>query len=108
MMLRATNRVGDLVRILPVLQKLGKALPDTEIVVVARNWVADLYGALGGTALANRVLAHDPKAGRAALVQRLRAESFDAALLLPNSFDAAWVAWRAGIPQRWGYARDGR
>jgi heptosyltransferase-2 len=29
-------------------------------------------------------------------------------LLLPNSFDAAWVAWRAGIPERWGYARDGR
>jgi len=25
-----------------------------------------------------------------------------------NAFDAAWLAWRAGIPDRIGYARDGR
>ena len=31
---------------------------------------------------------------------------FDAALLLPNSFQSAWVASRAGIPERWGFARD--
>ena len=31
-----------------------------------------------------------------------------AALLLQNAFDAAWLAWRAGIPERIGYARDGR
>ena len=108
LMLRAPNWVGDVVMSLPALQQLRKALPETEIVVVARNWVADLYAALGGTALANRVLAHDPNDGRGALVRQLRAERFDAALLLPNSLDAAWGAWRAGIPQRWGYARDGR
>jgi heptosyltransferase-2 len=28
--------------------------------------------------------------------------------LLQNAFDAAWLAWRAGIPERIGYARDGR
>jgi heptosyltransferase-2 len=30
------------------------------------------------------------------------------ALLFQNAFGAAWFAWRAGIPQRIGYARDGR
>src|SRR5205823_7894158 len=35
-------------------------------------------------------------------------QKFDVALLLQNAFDAAWLAWRAGVPERIGYARDGR
>jgi heptosyltransferase-2 len=42
-------------------------------------------------------------AGRA-----LRERRYDAALLLPNSFNAAWMARQAGIPERWGYRSDGR
>ena len=41
-------------------------------------------------------------------VRRLRALRADAALLLPNSFASAWIAFAARVPQRWGYARDGR
>ena len=37
-------------------------------------------------------------------VAALRNGKFDAALLLPNSFRAAWTVRRAGIPERWGYA----
>jgi heptosyltransferase-2 len=33
----------------------------------------------------------------------LRGRGFDAALLFPNSFHAALIAFRAGIPERWGY-----
>lgn len=33
---------------------------------------------------------------------------FDAALLLTGSFRSAWLAWRARIPVRAGWARDGR
>ena len=29
-------------------------------------------------------------------------------MLLQNAFEAAWLAWRAGIPERIGYARDAR
>ncbi len=29
-------------------------------------------------------------------------------MLLQNAFDAAWLVWRAKIPKRIGYARDGR
>src|SRR5262249_51363157 len=35
-------------------------------------------------------------------------ERFDVALLLQNAFDAAWLAWRTGVHERIGYARDGR
>ena len=37
---------------------------------------------------------------------RLRDAGADAALLFPNAFRAAFVAWRAGIGERWGYGRD--
>ena len=42
------------------------------------------------------------------LIRELRGEKFDVAVLLQNAFDAAWLAWRAGIPERIGYARDAR
>lgn len=105
LMVRATNWVGDAVMSLPALQRLRRALPDAEIVLVARPWVADLYRDQG---VADRILPADPRGGRAALVSELRRERFEAALLLPNSFDSAFVAWRTGIPVRCGYARDAR
>ncbi|MGD0283007.1 MAG: lipopolysaccharide heptosyltransferase II, partial [Dissulfurispiraceae bacterium] len=38
----------------------------------------------------------------------LRKKKFAMALLLQNAFDAALIAWLAGIPRRIGYNRDGR
>jgi heptosyltransferase-2 len=46
--------------------------------------------------------------GRERLISELRHVKFDIAVLLQNAFEAAWLAWRAGIPERIGYARDGR
>lgn len=40
------------------------------------------------------------------LVRELRRERFDLALLFPNSFRAAALAWLAGIPRRAGYRRN--
>jgi heptosyltransferase-2 len=105
LMVRATNWVGDAVMSLPAVAALRRARPGDQIVLVARPWVADLYKSLG---IGDSVIIQDPKRGRGALARELREAHFDAALLLPNSFDAAWIAWRAGIPERWGYARDAR
>jgi heptosyltransferase-2 len=33
---------------------------------------------------------------------------YDTAILFPNSFRSAWIAWRAGVPDRWGYGREFR
>src|SRR5207249_9183058 len=41
-------------------------------------------------------------------IEVLRSGHYEAALLLPNSFDAARLAWSAGIPERWGYRSDFR
>jgi heptosyltransferase II len=51
---------------------------------------------------------HSGIRGREKLTGLLRAKKFDTALLLQNAFDAAWIAWRAGIPERIGYDRDAR
>jgi heptosyltransferase-2 len=42
------------------------------------------------------------------LGRRLRSESFELALLLPNSLGSAVIAKLAGVPQRVGYSTDGR
>lgn len=109
--MRATNWVGDAIMALPALRAVRARFADAHIAIVARPYVADIYR---GQGVCDELIAYDPRGsekgigGRERLAERLRAAKFDAALLLQNAFDAAWLAWRAGIPERIGYARDGR
>jgi heptosyltransferase-2 len=110
-LVRATNWVGDAIMALPALRAVRKRFPDAEISIVARPYVADIYRY---QEICNQLTAYDPKelhagfSGRERLAAELRTKKFDVALLLQNAFDAAWLAWRAKIPERIGYARDGR
>jgi len=111
LLIRATNWVGDAILALPALRAVRKRFPEAEIAVVARPYVADIYR---DQEICNQFIAYDPKgrhagfSGRDRLAAELRAQKFDVALLLQNAFDAAWLAWRAKILERIGYARDGR
>ncbi len=110
-MVRATNWIGDAVMSLPALEALRARFPRAEIVLVAKPWVSELYRHHPAV---NRQIVYDPDGehqgpgGFRKLIHALRAERFDAAILFQNAFHAAWMAWRAGIPVRIGYARDGR
>jgi heptosyltransferase-2 len=110
-LIRATNWVGDAIMALPALRAVRLRFPEAEIAIVARPYVADIYR---DQAICNQLIAYDPNSqhagfsGRERLATELRAQKFDVALLLQNAFDAAWLAWRANIPERIGYARDGR
>jgi len=106
-LVRATNWLGDAVMSLPALRALRQRFPDSEIAILAKPWVADLYHR---ESFCDRMIPYTPRtlgqkwaAGRA-----LARENFDCAILLQNAFEAAAVAYLAGIPERIGYARDGR
>ncbi len=110
-MVRAANWIGDAILGLPALEALRERFSETEIVVVARPWVSELYRhhpAVGRHIVYDPGGEHQGRAGFRQFVETLRAEAFDAAIVFPNSFHAAWMAWRAAIPVRVGYARDGR
>lgn len=101
LLVRAPNWVGDVVLSLPALRDARRAFPGARLEVLARPWVADLYR------IVPEVDGVCESGGPTRDAEALRGR-FDAALLLPNSFATAFVAWRAGIPERWGYATDGR
>ena len=106
--IRATNWLGDAVMSLPAIRVIRQVCPRTEIALVARPSVAELYARESAI---NRVIpcpAFKTLSERRAFAAGLRKQHFDAAFLLPNSFDAALTAWLARIPERIGYARDGR
>lgn len=111
LLVRATNWIGDAVMSLPALAAVRGRWPSAEISVLARAPVAELYR---GQGIADRLIVidhpgrHSGWLGRARLARELRRERFDVALLLQNAFEAAWLAWRARIPVRIGYNRDGR
>jgi len=106
-LVRATNWVGDAVMSLPALRAIRQSFPNAEISILAKPWVADLYGR---EPFCDRLIPYAPRAWREKwrAARDLAAERFDCAILLQNAFEAAAVAFAARIPERIGYARDGR
>lgn len=105
--LRGANWVGDAVMTLPAVAALAQALPQARLTVLARPWAAPVYE---HCPQAPELMCRD-KGGlgdRLRLAWELRAKKFDLALIFPNSFDSALTPFLASVPQRWGYARDGR
>jgi heptosyltransferase II len=111
LLIRATNWVGDAILALPALHAVRARFPEAHISVLALPYVAQIYQ---GQGVADELISYDRKGrhagirGREKLAAELKSRKLDTALLLQNAFDAAWLAWRAGIPQRIGYSRDGR
>src|SRR5436305_7614132 len=107
-LVRATNWLGDAVMSLPAIRAIRGVFPHAHLALAARPWVADLYARERSI---DRVILYPAQKGwraRREFAARLRAERFDGAILLQNAFDAALIAWLAGIPERIGYSRDGR
>jgi len=104
---RATNWLGDAVMSLPAIRAIRGAFPGAHLAVLARSWVADLYAR---ERCIDQIVPYPAKtfSERRALARTLRTAHYDAAILLPNSFDSALTMWMARIPERIGYSRDAR
>ena len=104
------NWVGDLVMATPALRAIRDHYAAAEIVGIQRSYLADV---LDGTGLIDRTLFYDPRGPNPAhrglpLIRQLRHERFDLAVMLPNSFRSALLAWMGGARRRVGIARDMR
>ena len=79
-----------------------------EVWAAGEPWVADLLsptlGVRGALTIPRTRSLKELRAAAAAL----KTHRFEAGLLLTNSFGSAMALRLAGIPERWGYARDGR
>jgi heptosyltransferase-2 len=106
-LVRATNWVGDAVMSLPALRALRGRFAGAHISILAKPWVADIYRR---EPFCDELIPYTAQGAAAKFraARALRAHGFDCAILLQNAFEAAALAYLAGIPERIGYARDGR
>jgi len=105
LVIRAPNWLGDAVLALPAMAAVRAQFADAEITIAAPAGIAALFRE-HTIARPNRVLDLTDK--HSEVTAALRNGGFDACLLLPNSFRAAWQARRAGIPHRWGFGTANR
>jgi heptosyltransferase II len=99
LVVRMPNWLGDAVMALPAVAEVRSAWPSATLAVAAPSGLAPLFHERTSAA-PDEVVSLESGGEVAALA----AGRFDAILLLPNSVGSAWIARRAGIPERWGYA----
>jgi len=106
-LVRAANWVGDAVMSLPALRALRGRFPGARISILAKPWVEGLYKR---EPFCDELIPYTAAglSSKWMAARQLRADRFDCAILLQNAFEAAAIAFAAGIPERIGYARDGR
>ncbi len=107
-LVRGPNWLGDLVMAAPAIRAIRDAWPEAAVDVAVPAGLAPLVPVLDPRA---GTLPLDGRAGPRSLrrhAARIREGGYDLALLLTNSFGSALAVWHAGVPERWGYRRDGR
>ncbi|MFC1549349.1 lipopolysaccharide heptosyltransferase II [Nitrospirota bacterium] len=108
-LIRGVNWVGDAVMTMPAIRAIKRAYHSSEVSLLVKPWVAPLFQK---DPFIDKTIqyedSHSGIMGKFQLARVLREESFQRAILLQNALDAAVTAWLARIPERIGYARDGR
>lgn len=108
-LVRGANWIGDAVMTIPAMRELRCLFPEAEITLYTRAWAegmfrdADFIDKI--VEIPNSDVSFRNTVGEA---KRIRSKRYDIAVLFPNSFESAAVVRLAGIPRRFGYARDGR
>ncbi len=111
LLVRGTNWVGDAIMSMPALVEIRRIFTRARISLLVRPWVQSIYQSadfIDEVLIFDRPGKHQGFRGMGNLRQSLSQADFQLAILLQNAFQAAWIAWWARIPQRVGYALDGR
>lgn len=111
LLVRGPNWIGDAVMSEPALAELRGLFPKAEISLLVKPPIAELFS---GHPSVDRLFVYESRDRHAGLMGKWRLASslkrvgFDLAILFQNAFEAAFLAFLAGIPKRYGYATDGR
>jgi len=110
-LVRLPNPIGDTVMSTPALAALRAHWPAARIVAAGPGSAAALMEGLPFFDELLALPARKSAGGTAALhaaAAKLRAENFELALLMANSFSSAWMVRRTGAARRVGYGGGGR
>ena len=99
---RAPNWLGDAVMALPALAALRQQV-EGKLIVAVRPGLVPLFEE-DTSARPDEIVPVDPDREAA----QLKAIDAGTIVLFPNSFNSAWLAFRSGIRDRWGYRAAGR
>jgi heptosyltransferase-2 len=103
------NWIGDAVMATPALRALRERFPEARLIGILKPYVA---GVLEGSPWLDRLMLLDSRGPWElrwpSVARQLRREQADLAVLFPNSFRSALVAWLGGCRRRVGYVRYGR
>ena len=106
---RGANWVGDAVMTVPALRELRRVLPGAHITLATRAWAEGIFA---GADFVDDLLIVDREPGGALSfvhqAREWRAGHYDLAVLFPNAFKPALLAFAARVPYRTGYATEGR
>ncbi len=98
MVIRIPNWLGDALMATPVYYNLCK---EEKIYLFGPPYLVKLF-----KAFPNTEILYYKKENIKENIKVLAPFKNEVGLLLPNSFSSAWLFFRAGIKERWGYARD--
>jgi len=99
-LVRGVNWLGDAVMSTPALLRLREAHPQPQIAILTPAKLADLWRHHPAI---DSIWPIAERESAWSVGRRLRGETFDLAVVLPNSFRSALEVWLARIPMRVGY-----
>ena len=104
------NLVGDTAMATPAFRAIRQGYPDARIIAVIKPKIA---ATLDGGPWFDAVVGFDPRSKRSeerslGVIRQLRRERPEIAVLFPNSYRSALMAFASGAKRRVGYARGGR
>ncbi|MCP2520928.1 lipopolysaccharide heptosyltransferase II [SCandidatus Aminicenantes bacterium Aminicenantia_JdfR_composite] len=106
--IRVPNWIGDSVMSLPAIQSIKKNFPDSEIWVATREWLKDLFSNNEDLSGIIPLSKDNSISNFYNNIQKLKKEKFNIGILFTNSFSSAFLFFLSKIPERWGYANEGR
>ncbi|MEM7828151.1 MAG: lipopolysaccharide heptosyltransferase II [Candidatus Aenigmatarchaeota archaeon] len=108
-LIRVPNWIGDAVMSLPAISAIKKGFKNSEVCILGKPWVAPIYF---NNPMIDRIIEyrsgdlHKGLIGKVRLINQIKRERFEIAILFQNAIEAAILAFLARIPIRVGYNTD--